>query len=99
VTQDDLLLPVWSMVFAMAQELGSVRAVCRAMGIHLSTYYRWKHQLDRYGPEILRPPERRRAWRIPPGTACSLDYVVAETREGIKPGYVVCGDPGEHYGG
>jgi transposase len=23
------------------------------------TYYRWKHQLDRYGPEILRPRERR----------------------------------------
>jgi transposase InsO family protein len=43
----------------MAQELGNVRAVCRAMGIHPSTYYRWKRQLDRYGPEILRPRERR----------------------------------------
>jgi transposase len=29
------------------------------MGIHPSTYYRWKHQLDRHGPEILRPRERR----------------------------------------
>jgi len=29
------------------------------MGIHPSTYYRWKRQLDRYGPEILRPRERR----------------------------------------
>jgi integrase len=23
------------------------------MGIHSSTYYRWKRQLDRHGPEIL----------------------------------------------
>jgi transposase InsO family protein len=46
-------------VFAMAQELGNVRAACRAMGIHPSTYYRWKGQLDRHGPEILRPRERR----------------------------------------
>jgi transposase len=29
------------------------------MGIHPSTYYRWKRQLDRHGPEILRPRERR----------------------------------------
>ena len=75
MTQDDLLLPVWSMVFAMAQELGNVRAVCRAMGIHLSTYYRWKHQLDHHGPEILRPPERRLPRLANPtrnGTLCRL---------------------------
>jgi transposase len=29
------------------------------MGMHPSTYYRWKRQLDRHGPEILRPRERR----------------------------------------
>jgi hypothetical protein len=45
--------------FAIAGELGNVRAACRAMGIHPSTDYRWKHQLDRHGPEILRPRERR----------------------------------------
>ena len=43
----------------MAAELGNVRAACRAMGIYPSTYYRWKRRLDRYGPEILRPRERR----------------------------------------
>jgi transposase len=59
VTQDDLLYRFRLRVFAMAGELGNVRAACRAMGIHPSTYYRWKHQLDRYGPEILRPRERR----------------------------------------
>lgn len=36
-----------------------MRAACRAMGIHPSTYYRWKRQLNHYGPEILRPRERR----------------------------------------
>ena len=30
------------------------------MGIHHSTYYRWQHQLVRFGPEMLRPRERRR---------------------------------------
>jgi transposase-like protein len=54
VTQDDLLYRV-----RLAGELGNVRAACRAMGIHPSTYYRWKRQLDRHGPEILRPRERR----------------------------------------
>jgi transposase-like protein len=29
-------------VFAMAAGLGNVRAACRAMGIHPSTFYRWK---------------------------------------------------------
>jgi hypothetical protein len=56
VTQDDLLYRFRLRTFAMAGELGNVRAACRAMGIHPYTYYRWKHQLDRYGPEILRPP-------------------------------------------
>jgi transposase len=44
---------------ALAAELGNVRAACRAMGIHPCTYDRWKRQLDRHGPEILRPRERR----------------------------------------
>ena len=55
MTQDDLLYRFRLRTFAMAVELGNVRAACRAMGIHPSTYYRWKRQLDRYGPEILRP--------------------------------------------
>ena len=59
MTQDDLLYRFRLGVFAMAAELGNTRAACRAMGIHPSTYYRWKRQLDRYGPEILRPRERR----------------------------------------
>jgi transposase len=59
VTQDDLLYRFRLRTFAVAAELGNVRAACRAMGIHPSTYYRWKRQLERHGPEILRPRERR----------------------------------------
>jgi transposase InsO family protein len=73
VTQDDLLYRFRLRVFAMAGELGNVRAACRAMGIHPSTYYRWKRQLDRYGPEILRPRERR-----PPRMANATSVLVEQ---------------------
>jgi transposase-like protein len=53
VTQDDLLYRFRPRVFAIAAELGTMRAACQAMGIHPSTCYRWKRQLDRHGPEIL----------------------------------------------
>jgi len=65
---DDALFRFRLRVFALARELGSVRAACRAMGIHHSTYYRWKRQLDLYGPEVLRPRERR-APRMPNATS------------------------------
>jgi Helix-turn-helix domain len=73
VTQDDLLYRFRLRVFAIAAELGNVRAACRAMGIHPSTYYRWKQQLDRYGPEILRPRERR-----PPRMANQISVLVEQ---------------------
>ena len=60
MTQDDALYRFRLRVFALARELGNVRAACRAMGIHPSTFYRWKAQLERSGPEILMPRERRR---------------------------------------
>jgi transposase-like protein len=49
VTQDDLIDRFRLRVFAIAAEFGNVGAACRAMGIHPSTYYRWKQQLDRHG--------------------------------------------------
>ena len=55
---------------AAAVEFGSVRAACRAMGIHHSTFYRWKKQAERYGLEMLRPRERRLP-RLPNATAAS----------------------------
>ena len=51
VTQDDLLYRFRLRTLAVARKLGNVRAACRAMGIHPSTYHRWKRQLDRYGPD------------------------------------------------
>jgi transposase InsO family protein len=37
----------------------SVSNACRVFGIHRSTYYAWKAQVDRGGLEMLRPRERR----------------------------------------
>ena len=73
MTLDDLLYRFRLRVFAMAAELGNVRAACRAMAIHPSTYYRWKHQLERHGPEILRPRERR-----PPRMANATSVLVEQ---------------------
>ena len=60
MTTDDALYRFRLRALALAQELGNVRAACRAMGIHPSTFYRWRAQVLRFGPEILRPRERRR---------------------------------------
>ena len=68
MTDDDLLFRFRLRLFALAQELGSVRAACRALGVHPSTYYRWKRQVDRGGLEMLRPRERR-APRMPNATS------------------------------
>jgi hypothetical protein len=46
-------------LFALASERG-VSEACRLMGVHRSTYYRWKAQVQRSGLEMLRPRERRR---------------------------------------
>jgi transposase InsO family protein len=47
-------------LFTLADELGNVSEACRLMGVHRSTYYRWKRQVDRWGLEALRVRERRR---------------------------------------
>lgn len=59
MTQDDVLFGYRLQLFRLAGELGVSRA-CRLMGVHRSTYYRWKHQVQRSGLEMLRPRERRR---------------------------------------
>jgi hypothetical protein len=87
VTQDDLLYRFRLRTFAIAHVLGNVRAACRAMGIHPSTFYRWKHQLDRHGPEILRPRERRhRAWPTPPARWSSSGWSPSPRPPWIRPG-------------
>ena len=60
MTQGDVLYRYRLRTMALAEELGNVRAACRVMGIHPSTYYRWKREFDQYVREMLRPRERRR---------------------------------------
>ncbi|MCY3597310.1 MAG: helix-turn-helix domain-containing protein [Rhodospirillales bacterium] len=59
MTPDDVIYRYRLRTLALAREICSVRAACRAMGIHHSTYYRWKSRADSYGLQILRLRERR----------------------------------------
>jgi transposase InsO family protein len=59
MSNDDVLYRFRLRVIALASELGSVREACRLMEVHPSTFYRWRKLLERYGPELLRPRERR----------------------------------------
>jgi transposase InsO family protein len=59
MTHDDVLFGYRVQLFALAGERG-VAPACRLMGVHRSTYYRWKREVERAGLEVLRPRERRR---------------------------------------
>jgi transposase InsO family protein len=59
VTQDDVLFGYRLQLFDLAGRVG-VSAACRTFGVHRSTFYVWKRQVDRHGLEMLRPRERRR---------------------------------------
>jgi transposase InsO family protein len=59
----DVLFGYRLRLFDHAREVG-VSAACRVFGVHRSTYYRWKHMVERSGLEMLRPRERR-APRMP----------------------------------
>src|SRR4051794_1368214 len=59
MTQDDVLFGYRLQLFDMAART-TVTHACRTFGVHRSTYYAWKAQVDRQGLEMLRPRERRR---------------------------------------
>ena len=59
MSHDDVLFGYRLRLFTLAEEIG-VRPACRQMGVHHSTYYRWKRNVDRWGLEALRVRERRR---------------------------------------
>src|SRR4051794_27424222 len=59
MTQDDVLFGYRLQLFDLAGRT-TVANACRVFGVHRSTYYRWKAQVDRAGLEMLRPRERRR---------------------------------------
>ena len=98
---DDALFRFRQRVFALAGELGSVRAACRTMGIHHSTYYRWRHQVLRFGLEILRPRERRRP-RLPNATSPLVEQRVlafALGHPGLGPERIAAELARPHWGG
>jgi transposase InsO family protein len=68
VGDDDVLFRFRLRLFSLAEELGNVRAACRSMGVHPSTYYHWKAKVEQSGLEMLRPRERR-APRMPNQTS------------------------------
>jgi transposase InsO family protein len=74
VTKDDVLVGYRRRLFTLAEEIG-VRPACRAMGVHHSTYYRLKRQVDRWGLEALNVRERRRP-RMPNQTGPHLEQRV-----------------------
>ena len=59
MTKDDVLFGYRQQLFAEAART-NVTAACRTFGVHRSTYYAWKRQVERHGLEMLRPRERRR---------------------------------------
>jgi len=59
MTKDDVLFGYRQALFAEAARTGVAQA-CRRFGVHRSTFYAWKRQVDRHGLEMLRPRERRR---------------------------------------
>lgn len=59
MSHDDVLFGFRLRLFTLADEIG-VRPACRQMGVHHSTFYRWKARVDRWGLEALRIRERRR---------------------------------------
>jgi transposase InsO family protein len=59
MTKDDVLFGYRQQLFAEAAR-SNVSQACRTFGVHRSTYYHWKRQVDRHGLGMLRPRERRR---------------------------------------
>lgn len=60
MSNDDVLFRFRLRMIALARELDSAQEACRMMKVHTSSFYRWRKLLERYGPEMLRPRERRR---------------------------------------
>lgn len=59
MTDHDVLYGYRLALFDLAGRT-SVSDACRSFGVHRSTFYRWKRQVERHGLVMLRPRERRR---------------------------------------
>ena len=53
MTEDDVLFGYRLQLFDLAGRT-TVAQACRTFGVHRSTYYRWKDQVERSGLEMLR---------------------------------------------
>ncbi len=63
MSKDDVLFGYRLRLFALAGEIG-VRAACRAMAVHHSTYYRWAEKVERpgFGPKRISAELAREQW-------------------------------------
>jgi transposase InsO family protein len=59
MTKDDVLFGYRLQLFDLAART-TVTNACRTFGVHRSTFYAWRRQVERSGLEMLRPRERRR---------------------------------------
>ena len=69
-------------VIERAQALGNVSAVCRAMGISRTVFYRWRKRLEWYGVDGVHPRRQRgrpgRPVATPPEVGIGRDWVATE---------------------
>lgn len=100
MSNDDVIYGYRLRLFSLAGEIG-VRAACRAMGVHHSTYYRWKKRVDRWGLEALRVKERRRP-RMPNELGPHLEQRILAfslARPGLGPKRIAAELARERWGG
>lgn len=90
MSNDDVLYRFRLRVLALAEEVG-VRQACRMMQVDRSTLYRWRRQAELYGPELLRPRERRQP-RMP--NQASLVGKTASNPERLAAGSCLRSIPG-----
>src|SRR4051812_14495657 len=89
MTQDDVLFGYRLQLFDLAART-TVSHACRTFGVHRSTYYRWKAQVDRQGLEMLRPRERRR-----PQMPNQIPHIVEQRIVAFSPGSRSAADRGD----
>jgi transposase InsO family protein len=101
MSNDDVLFRFRLRVIALAKELGSVREACRVMEVHPSSFYRWRQLLERYGPDLLRPRERRRP-QMPNAISHQIEQKVvafALAHPGFGPHHIALELKQERWGG